>query len=66
MKANVPSKETVGEPHTEPPSVSNVPIDTTNIPVQLSQSEQVTAESESLEELNGEVLVENEEDTVIY
>lgn len=65
-KTNGTSKETVGEPQTESPSVSNAPVDTTNIPVQVPQSDQVTAEKQSLEEHNGEVVVENEEDTVIY
>lgn len=65
-KANITSKETVGEPHTESPSVSKA-VDTTNdSPVQVTQSEQVTAEKQSLEEHSGEVVVENEEDTVIY
>jgi hypothetical protein len=64
-KANGTSKETVGEPHAESPSVSNV-IDTTNLPVKATQSDQVTAEKQAQEEHNGEVVVENEEDTVIY
>jgi len=65
-KANITSKETVGEPHTESPPVSKA-VDTTNdTPVQVTQSDQVTAEKQSMEEHNGEVVVENEEDTVIY
>jgi hypothetical protein len=64
-KTNGTSKETVGEPQTESPSVSNV--DTTNIsPAQAPQSDQVTAEKQAQEEHNGEVVLENEEDTVIY
>jgi hypothetical protein len=63
-KANGTFKETVGEPPTESPSVPN--IDTTNIPVQETQSDQVRAEKQAQEEHNGEVVVENEEDTVIY
>lgn len=64
-KTNGTSEETVGEPQTESPSVSN--FDTTNIsPVQETQSDQVKAEKQAQEEHNGEVLVENEEDTVIY
>jgi hypothetical protein len=56
----------VGEPHTESPSVSKA-VDTTNdTPAQGTQSDQVTTEKQSLEEHNGEVVVENEEDTVIY
>lgn len=52
----------MGEPQTESPSVSNV--DTTNMsPVQAPQ---VMAEKQTQEEHNGEVVVENEEDTVIY
>lgn len=54
----------MGEPQTESPSVPN--IDTTNIPVQEAQSDQVRAEKQAQEEHNGEVVVENEEDTVIY
>ena len=65
-KTNSTSTETVGEPHTESPSVSNVVVDTTNISVQASRSEEITGEKQSLEEHNGEVVVENEEDTVIY
>lgn len=63
------TKESVGEPHAEPTPISNVPssstVDTTNSPVPLQAqepSEQVTAQ----EEHNGEVVVENDEDTVIY
>ena len=64
-KTNGTSKEMVGEPQIESPSVSN--FDTTNIsPVQAPQSEQVKAEKQAQEEHNGEVVVENEEDTVIY
>ena len=55
----------MGEPHTESPSVSNV-VDTTNSPIQTPQSDRVKAENEAREEHNGEVVVENEEDTVIY
>lgn len=63
------SKETVGEPQAEPPSVSNVSVDTintTNPPVQDSQSEQGTTEKITPGEHNGEVVVVAEEDTVIY
>lgn len=60
------SKETVGEPQAEPTSVSNVSIDTTNPPVQEPRSERVTTERTTPEENNGEVVVEAEEDTVIY
>lgn len=64
-KTNGTSKETVGEPQLESPSVSNV--DTTNIPpVQAPQSDEVKAEKLAQEEHNGEVVLENEEDTVIY
>ncbi len=65
IKANSTPKETVGEPQIESPSVSNV--DTTNIsPVQEPQSIHGPAEKQTQEEHNGEVVVENEEDTVIY
>ncbi|TVY93289.1 hypothetical protein LAWI1_G000684 [Lachnellula willkommii] len=63
-KANITSKETVGEPRTESPSVSKA-VDTTN-DTPVTQSDQVTAEKQSMEEHIGEVVVENEEDTVIY
>jgi len=56
----------VGEPQVESPSVSKVLVDSTNNPVQAPQSEQVTAEKDPPEEHNGEVVVEAEEDTVIY
>jgi len=54
---NGTSKETVGEPRFESPSVSSALVDTTN----PSAHEKL-----SLEEHNGEVVVEAEEDTVIY
>ena len=64
-KTNGTSKETVGEPQLESPSVPKV--DTTNIsPVQATQSDEVKAEKQAQEEHNGEVVLENEEDTVIY
>ena len=63
---NGTSKETVGEPRFESPSISNAPIDTTNPSAQTSQSDQVVAEKPPLEEHNGEVVFEAEEDTVIY
>lgn len=63
---NSTSIETVGEPRLESPSVSNAPVDTTNSPAQATQSDKVTDEKPSLEEHNGEVVVEAEEDTVIY
>lgn len=65
---NGASKETVGEPATKSPSVPSLALaDTTNLPdaPQAPQSEQKT-EKQALEEHNGEVVVENEEDTVIY
>jgi hypothetical protein len=62
---NVASIETVGKPRTESPSVSKVEDTTNDTPVQVPQ-EQETSEKQSLEEQNGEVVVENEEDTVIY
>ncbi|KAF4633851.1 hypothetical protein G7Y89_g4260 [Cudoniella acicularis] len=58
-KANITSAETVGEPQTESPSVSKVADTTNDTPVTQS-------EKQALEEHNGEVVVENEEDTVIY
>jgi hypothetical protein len=60
----------VGELHAESPSVSNIPFDSTNAPTQASQPEEVLAaagsDKRALEEQNGEVVVEAEEDTVIY
>jgi hypothetical protein len=52
----------VGEPRLESPSVSSAPVDTTNLPAQ----EHTMGEKPSLEEHNGEVVFEAEEDTVIY
>jgi len=64
---NSTSKETVGEPRFESPSISNAHVDTTNnISAQATQSELAISEEPSLEEHNGEVVVEAEEDTVIY
>ncbi|KAH8589346.1 pinin/SDK/memA/ protein conserved region-domain-containing protein [Bisporella sp. PMI_857] len=60
------SKETVGEPRVESPSASNPETDTTNITAPLPQSEEPKATKEGHEEHNGEVVVEAEEDTVIY
>ncbi|RQM06389.1 hypothetical protein DH86_00001169, partial [Scytalidium sp. 3C] len=61
---NGTSKEPVGESHEESPPVPSV-IDTTNSkPAQESPSEPPRAEN--VEENNGEVVEEAEEDTVIY
>lgn len=65
-KTNNTSKETVGEPQTESLSVSKISDSTNDTPVQVTQSDQVASEKQALEEHNGEVVVENEEDTVIY
>lgn len=59
---NNTSKETLGEPQTESPSAANT--DTTN-DVQEPESVPDT-KGHVQEEHNGEVVVENEEDTVIY
>lgn len=61
--SNGVSKETVGEPATKSPSVPTLALhdDTTN-----PQPDQVKTEKHTPEEHNGEVVVENEEDTVIY
>lgn len=64
-KANITSTETVGEPRIEPPSVSNA-VDTTNDTPAKDTEAQVSSQKQSSEEHNGEVVVENEEDTVIY
>ncbi|RDL34443.1 uncharacterized protein BP5553_07571 [Venustampulla echinocandica] len=65
-ETNIASKETVGEPGSEYPSVSK-PVGATNdTPVQVTQFGQVSPKKHALEEHNGEVVVENEEDTVIY
>lgn len=57
----------MGEPQAESPSASNnVSNDSTNPNKQDSRSEQVATEKTSPEEHNGEVVVEAEEDTVIY
>ncbi|CZT03427.1 related to nuclear protein SDK3 [Rhynchosporium agropyri] len=55
----------LGEPQNESPSVSKVD-NTTNSHAQIPQPEQHQAEKQAQEEHNGEVLVENAEDTVIY
>lgn len=71
-KIDTSSKETVGEPHTESPPISNVdvepvkPIEPTNPHVQTPQPDQSATGEHSSGEHNGEVLVEAEEDTVIY
>ena len=64
-KTNLESVETVGEPRVESPSISKADDTTNDTPVQV-MPEQETSEKHSLEEQNGEVVVENEEDTVIY
>lgn len=64
-EVKVTSDVMMGEPHMESPSNSN--IDTTNpISTLVAQSSQVKTEKDNLEEHNGEVVVEAEEDTVIY
>ncbi|KAM3072019.1 hypothetical protein ACMFMG_008485 [Clarireedia jacksonii] len=65
-EAKVVSQETMGEPHTESPSISNVVDPTNDNSEQTTQSEQAKTENDMLEEHNGEVVVEAEEDTVIY
>lgn len=65
-KANISSRETVGEPHKESPPTSPVQADPTNPPVEAPPSDQAGTENHSLEEHNGEVVVEADEDTVIY
>lgn len=63
--AKVTSDSMMGEPHTESPSISN--FDTTNPTSALvARSSQVKTEKDDSEENNGEVVVEAEEDTVIY
>lgn len=78
-KTNIKSEETMGEPQVEPNSGplfnSNVKVETTNPPDQAN-SEHVAqvktedstpaAEHELTDEHNGEIILENEEDTVIY
>ncbi|KAH8801504.1 pinin/SDK/memA/ protein conserved region-domain-containing protein [Xylogone sp. PMI_703] len=65
-ETNGRSKEPVGEPHKESPSVP-IAVDTTNPkPSQEVPSQPSKTEKESVEENNGEVVEEAEEDTVIY
>ncbi|CAG8960678.1 hypothetical protein HYFRA_00013446 [Hymenoscyphus fraxineus] len=64
-KANITSTETVGEPQHEPPSVSKA-IDTTNDNPAKDTEAQVISQKQSSDDHNSEVVVENEEDTVIY
>ena len=65
-KANKTSKETMGEPQSESPSALNIQVDTTNPSTQTPQLEVPVADKDGSEEHNGEVVVEAEEDTVIY
>ncbi|RAL60553.1 hypothetical protein DID88_009749 [Monilinia fructigena] len=65
LEVKVTSDMMMSEPQTESPSISN--IDTTNPTSTLvTQSSQVKTEKDHSEENNGEVVVEAEEDTVIY
>ena len=63
---NTSSKETVGEPRAESPPNPNTDIDPTNPPAQDPPSDQTAVRKHSLGEHNGEVVVEADEDTVIY
>lgn len=64
-EVKVKSDVMMGEPHTE--SLSNSNVDTTNpISALATQSPQLKTEKDNLEEHNGEVVLEAEEDTVIY
>lgn len=65
--ANDTSKETVGEPTNESPT-DPVVIDTTNNPppLEAQSSDQSRSEKHVTEEHNGEVVMEHDEDTVIY
>lgn len=66
--ADSTSKETVGTPHAESPPPSK-DTDTTNPPptqALLSDNVETETEKKALEEHNGEIVVEDEEDTVIY
>lgn len=76
-KTNIKSEETMGEPQVESSSgsliESNAKVDTTNPPDHSEQVAQVknedstaAAEQELTDEHNGEIILENEEDTVIY
>lgn len=65
-KIDSSSKETVGEPHIEPPPISNADVDPPNPPTKPPQPDQSATGEHSLEEHNGEVVVEADEDTVIY
>ncbi|QSZ30051.1 hypothetical protein DSL72_004569 [Monilinia vaccinii-corymbosi] len=64
-EAKVMSDMMMGEPHIESSSISN--IDATNpTSARVVRSSQVKSEKGNSEEHNGEVVVEAEEDTVIY
>jgi hypothetical protein len=76
-EANKAYEETVGEPPVEldsrslSVSASNIvnDVDTTNLPAQAQQSVEANDRKEDLleeNEHNNEVVLENEEDTVIY
>ncbi len=60
------SKEVPGEPLTESPSISKVDDTTNNFPAREPPAEKTKAEKQAQEEHNSEVVVENDEDTVIY
>jgi len=62
---NGTSNETVGEHNVEPSSVSNVVDSTNKPPPAQTHNVKATTEREAQDE-NGEVVVEAEEDTVIY
>lgn len=65
--ADSASKETVGEPHIEPASVFQEVLDTATTTTNVQEpSSAEEARKEALELHNGEVVVEAEEDTVIY
>jgi hypothetical protein len=65
-ETNKSSEETVGEPRAESPPNPSTDNDPTNPPAQDPPSDQTADRKLSPEENSGEVVVEADEDTVIY
>lgn len=66
VETNKSPQEALGEPRTESPPHSSAGNDPTNPPAQVATAGQTAARKSSLEENSGEVIVEADEDTVIY
>lgn len=64
--AETPREEAMGGPRAVSPPNPTTDTDPANPPAQDPPSDQAMARKQSLEEHNGEVVVEADEDTVIY